>query len=122
MADSIFYPEIGCKENGIKRLTGKIAFGSSELASSSIEGATVTRLDAGEYKIALDETYVELQGCSIIVNANSTVPEQLEPMLFDVKPATDKWVKFWLLTGTVPTDPASGREAYITLTFKDSGV
>jgi hypothetical protein len=39
-----------------------------------------------------------------------------------VSPSEDKWVKFWLLTGTVPTDPASGREAYIELVFKDSEV
>jgi hypothetical protein len=120
MADTIFYPELGSKEPGIKRLMGKITFGSSALATSDIPGATVTRTNAGDYKIALAETYCELRGCSIIVNSNSTVPADLVPRLQDVDTTSDKWIKFWLLTGTVPTDPASGGEAYIELTFKDT--
>lgn len=120
MSDSTFYPEQGSRSPYMKRVQGKVVFGSSAISSSAVSGATVTRSAAGTYTVTLDSAYNKLKNVAIVVNANNTTtPTDLTPQLYVVTPQSSV-IKFWLLTGTVPTDPTDGHEAYIELGFSDT--
>jgi hypothetical protein len=120
MSDSMFFPEEGNRERGIKRLQQTVTFGSTSIGSQlAYAGVTVTRSNAGEYTATLADSFVAVRGISLVFNANSTTPVDLQPQVYSVS-AADKVVKFKLLTGSVATDPSSGAELYLTLTLKDS--
>ena len=122
MSDSMFFPEEGARERGIKRLFAKATFGSGTVSASSGTGATITRSTNGTYTITMADAYSSLKACNIIFNANSATPVDLVPQVYDVSVPSGKTVKFKLLTGTVATDPSSGAEVYVELVMKDTGV
>jgi hypothetical protein len=121
MSDSTYFPEEGSRERGIKRLWNKVVLGSTSVASSTGTGNVVTRSTTGTYTLTTTDPFVAFKGLRVVFNVNSTTPTDIVPQVYAIDQSA-KTVKFKLLTGTTPTDPATGTEMYIEAIFKDTGV
>lgn len=110
MSDSMFFPEEGSRERGIKRLWNTVTFGSAAITTSVGTGTTVTRTAAGVYTLTTDDSFVEFKGIAVHFNVNGATPVDLVPQVYDVS-ISGKTIKFKLLaaklTGSVTWDPAS---------------
>lgn len=121
MADSLYFPEVGSKTRYLRRIQGKVTFGSTAIGTSSVRGGTVTRTAAGTYTLTADENFAGVSSASIVFNVVSTTPVDLTPQLYDISTSA-KTIKFKLLTGVTATDPATGTEMYVEFGLKDSEV
>lgn len=109
MSDSMYFPEEGFRERGIKRLRAKVTFGSASVSASAGTGVTVTRTAAGTYTATLADSFVEYLGAKFDFNANSSSPVDLFGQTYDVS-MSGKTIKFKLLakalTGSATWDVA----------------
>lgn len=110
MSDSMYFPEEGSRERGIKRLWNTVVFGSGAITSSTGTGTAVTRTAAGTYTLTTDDPFVEFKGIDVIFNVNGATPVDLIPQVYDVS-ISGKTIKFKLLaaalTGSATWDPAN---------------
>jgi len=122
MADRNFYPEEGGYYPRKVEADGSATFGaSSAIASQDFVGGTFAKVAAGDFSLTLSDTFNTIKSVHVQYHVNSATPTDLVPQVYSVS-ATDKLIKFKLLTGTVATDPGTGASVYVHVTFKNSGV
>lgn len=122
MADRNFFPEEGCYDARVVRAAGSVTFGaSSAVSSQDFTGGTFAKVGTGDFSLTLTDTFNAIKSVNITYNVNTTTPTDLIPQVYSVS-ATNKLIKFKLLTGTVATDPGTGAVAYVNVVLKNSGV
>lgn len=110
MSDSMFFPEEGSRERGIKRLWNKVVFGSGAITSTAGTGTSITRTAAGTYTLTTTDAFSEFKGLRVTFDANSTTATFLTPEVYSVS-TSGKTVKFKLralhLDGSTSWDPGN---------------
>lgn len=119
MANRSFYRQQSI-EREVKTIFAEISFGASG-APTLEEGlgiASVTRNDAGDFTITLDDAWSKLMAVSPIFE--NTTEEDIRVQIddFDLS-ASSKTINLYTLTDATATDPADGTKLYIAFHLRN---
>lgn len=94
--------------------------GVPTIATGALLGvASVTKSGTGQYTLAIKDTYAQIMGADIQVQA--AVPVDLTPQILSAS-GPGKSLVFSLLTGATPTDVAAAARVFVEITMRNSSV